>query len=56
MHQHLFAYKKSQTLAAKPLFAHTKTLNTLVGMGSAALAGGLIIWHYYNFLHRIMTY
>ena len=37
MHQHLCACY-CQTLAAVPLFCHTKTLQTLVGMGSAALA------------------
>ena len=30
--------KKSQTLAAIPLFGHMKILHTLIGMGSAALA------------------
>ena len=38
MHQHMCARYKSQTLAATPLFGHTKILHTLIGMGSAALA------------------
>ena len=38
MHQHLCARYQSQTLAAVPLFWHTKILHTLIGMGSAALA------------------
>ena len=33
--------KKSQTLAAIPLFGHTKILHTLRGMGSAALAAAV---------------
>ena len=36
-HQHLCTRKKSQTLAAKPLFGHTKTLHTLVEMGTELL-------------------
>ena len=38
MHQDLCARYKSQTLAAIPLFGHTKILHTLIGMGRAALA------------------
>ena len=40
MQQHLCA-RYCQTLAAVPLFCHTKTLHTLVGMGSAALAAAV---------------
>ena len=35
MHQHLCGCKKSQTLAAIPLFGQTKILHTLIGMGRA---------------------
>ena len=41
MHQHLCARSKSQTLAAIPLFGHTKVLHTPVGTGSAALAAAV---------------
>ena len=44
-----------QTLAAIPLFAHVKTLHTLAGMGSTALAAAAAIPSYadLNFLHWI---
>ena len=41
MHQHLCACYKSQTLAAIPLFGHTKILHTLIEMGSTALAAAV---------------
>ena len=37
MHQHLCTLQNSQTLAAIPLFGHTKILSTLIGMGGTAL-------------------
>ena len=42
MRQHLLcARQKSRTLAALPLFEHTKILHTLTAMGSAALAAAV---------------
>ena len=46
IHQHLCTHYKSQTLAATPLFGHTKMLHslilhTLIGMGSTALAAAV---------------
>ena len=41
MHQLLCARYRPQTLAAIPLLGHTKTLRTLIGMGSVVLTAAL---------------